>query len=125
MNFLRWLLPSYEGREELSVGLVPIPQASHYPYSRESGRVPVRYRVTILCEHPSRGLISVPAQVLDVTGSGALIEASKPMEIGSLVYARGKDMTFLAGSAYVQHCTRRVWKYRIGLKFRTPLGHRF
>ena len=125
MNFLRWLVPSYAGREELSQGLVPISAAAHYPYSREFARVPVRYRVTVHFEHADRGLASMPAQVLDVNGSGALIETSKPIEIGSPVHTRGEDTNFLAGSAFVQHCTRRVWKYRIGLRFRTPLGDRF
>ena len=120
MNFLSRLFPTDVNREELSPGSTLFTKASRGPqYSREFTRVPLRCWVKILVKDPEHGEMALSGRALDVGGSGALVETSKPLEVGTLVYFRAKDVNFLAGTAYVRHCTWRGWKYRIGLEFRT------
>jgi len=85
----------------------------------------MRCWVKILTSDPDKVQTELSARAVDVSGSGALVETSEPLDVGTLVYFRGKDVSFLAGTAYVRHCTWRGWKYRIGLEFRTALSQRF
>jgi len=125
VNFLRRLFPPKVDREELSFGSTLLKTALREQYSREYIRVPLRCRVKILVEDSAQRQTELSARAVDVSGSGALVETSKPLEVGRLVYFRSKDVDFLAGTAYVRHCTWWGWKYRIGLEFRTALSHRF
>ena len=124
MNFLRRLFPSELDREELSPGSTLFTKATREQYSREYTRVPLRRWVKILVKDSEHGPMALSARGVDVSGSGALVETSKPLEVGTLVHFRGKEVNFLAGTAYVRHCTW-CWKYRIGLEFRTALSRRF
>ena len=125
MNFLRRLFPSEVNREELSPGSTLFTRTTREQYSREYTRVPLRCWVKILVNDPERGQTELSARAVDVSGSGALVETSKPLDVGTLVYLRGKEVNFLAGTAYVRYCTWRGWKYRIGLEFCTALSQRF
>ena len=122
MKFLRQLFPSSAKCEELSPGVATVPREH---YSRECARIPLRCWVKILTSDPEQVQTELSARAVDVSGSGALVETSEPLDVGTLVYFRGKDVSFLAGTAYVRHCTWRGWKYRIGLEFRTTLSQRF
>lgn len=65
------------------------------------------------------------ARTLDVSGSGLQVKSRKPLAAGSYVYVRSEQVNFLVGGAYVRHCARRGWAYRVGLEFRRPLPNRF
>lgn len=118
MNFLRRLFPTELNGEELSPGSTLLTTASREQYSREYTRVPLRCGGKLLVKD-SDGQTELSAQVVDASGSGALVETSKPLEVGTLVYFRSNEIDFLAGAAYVRHCTWGGWKYRIGLEFQT------
>jgi hypothetical protein len=125
MNFLRRLFPSELNREELSPGSTRLTKTSREQYSRECTRVRLKCWVKILVKNSEQCQRELSARAVDVSGSGALVETCKPLEVGTLVYFRGKEVNFLAGSACVRHCTWWGWKYRIGLEFRTTLSQRF
>jgi len=65
----------------------------------------------------------IRGRVLDMSASGALVEALKPIAVGSQVRIQANEL--LTGTAFVRHSTRRSWRYRIGLEFATPLQHRY
>jgi len=66
---------------------------------------------------------SISAQALDISSSGALIHASRPMSIDADVRIRGNEL--LVGAAQVRHCSRQGYGFRIGLEFVTDLTKRF
>ena len=65
------------------------------------------------------------ARAVEMSGSGVTIESILPFRTGSFVTLRAKGLNLLTGCAHVRHCTRRGWKFRIGLSFDTPVTARF
>ncbi len=66
----------------------------------------------------------VRGRALDVSSSGALIQALQPICIGARVrIVRGDGL--LVGTTYVRHCSRHGWGFKIGLEFATPFAERF
>lgn len=63
-------------------------------------------------------------RVVDMSGSGALIECGVPLEPGSLVGIRTLEMGMTA-TACVRRCEPLLFTYQIGLQFRTPLTAEF
>ena len=63
------------------------------------------------------------ARVLNMSSSGVLIEARRPIKVGSQVRIQGNEL--LTGTAVVRHSTRRLWKCRIGLEFAKSVPTRF
>ena len=57
---------------------------------------------------------------INMSNSGALVEATEPIRPKSLVYVKA-DGLGLMGSATVRHCTQSGSKFRIGLHFPNPL----
>jgi hypothetical protein len=63
------------------------------------------------------------ARVLNMSSSGALVEARRPIKVGSQVRIQGNEL--LTGTAFVRHSTRRLWKCRIGLEFARAVPSRY
>jgi len=122
MKFLQRRFIGKLQQKDLTLGLLPITQTTRDVYSRLCERIPLRCRMLIVFTDPRRGQVSLPARSLNMSGSGALVKTSEPIEEGTMVYVRGKDINFLAGGARVRHCTWSGFKYRIGLEFHTTLG---
>ena len=122
MKLLEELFPKRICRDELSS---PAAKESRQQYFRLDGRLPMRYRVTLTFQDPKGRSRSVTAKAIDMSGAGTLMETSNPIDVGTLVYVRCSENSLIAGGAYVRHCTRRGWKYRIGLEFHTPVRQRF
>lgn len=64
------------------------------------------------------------AKVVDMNGTGALVECGMPIPAGSFVYVQTPDLGMM-GSAYVRRCEAQLFSYQIGLQFAAPLTHRF
>jgi hypothetical protein len=63
-------------------------------------------------------------RVVDMSGSGVMIQCSVPIDPGSFVYLRTPEFG-MTGSAHVRRCDPRLFSYRIGLQFEAPLMARF
>ncbi len=64
------------------------------------------------------------AKVMDMNGSGALVQCGIAIAPGSFVYLQNPDFGMM-GSAYVRRCEPQLFSYQIGLQFAAPLTHRF
>lgn len=64
------------------------------------------------------------AKVVDMNGTGALVECGIPIPPGSFVYIQNPDLGMM-GSAHVRRCEPQLFSYQIGLQFAAPLTHRF
>ena len=87
---------------------------------RSAKRLPVDYRFSIFSSGKS-GQRYIPARGINMSRSGALVEAEEPVEIGSVVSIKVNKLG-LMGSASVRHCTEKAGRFRIGLHFPTPLA---
>ncbi|MCU1276090.1 MAG: hypothetical protein JWO48_3521 [Bryobacterales bacterium] len=65
------------------------------------------------------------ARAVNMSGSGAMIESLFPIAPGSFIKIRSRQVNVLAGDAYVRHCERQRWTYRIGVEFARPVDKRF
>lgn len=91
--------------------------------SRLRERMLVRCWVSLSYRGQSGGRRRIWGRTLDMSASGALIASLKPIDIGSCVLIRANEL--LTGKAYVRHCARQGWKYKIGLEFAIPFEDRF
>jgi hypothetical protein len=85
------------------------------PDARVSQRIPMRCWARLACENEAGSRRTILGHVLNVSASGVLVEALRPLAIGSLVRIQADAR--LAGPAYVRHSTRRSWRFKIGLEF--------
>jgi PilZ domain len=92
------------------------PRSEH----RSAKRLPVDYRFSIFSGDET-GQRYIPARGINMSRSGALVEADEPVVIGSLVSVKVNRLG-LTGSASVRHCTVKGAKFRIGLFFPNPLS---
>ena len=65
----------------------------------------------------------IRGRVLNMSASGALMEAPRSIAVGSQVRIQANEL--LTGTAFVRHSTRRLWRFRIGLEFDKPLRNRY
>ncbi len=86
---------------------------------RSAKRLPVDYRFSIYSNDPA-GQRYIPARGVNMSRSGALVEAEEPVSIGSIVAVKINKLG-LMGSASVRHCTIKSGRFRIGLHFPNPL----
>ena len=91
------------------------PRAEH----RSAKRLPVDYRFSLYSNEPA-GQRYIPARGVNMSRSGALVEAEEPVGIGSTVAVKINKLG-LMGSASVRHCTIKNGRFRIGLHFPNPL----
>jgi hypothetical protein len=90
---------------------------------RVSQRIMVRCEASLCCDAGAGRERTISGCVLNMSSSGVLVEASRPMAVGSQVRIRANEL--LVGTAYVRYSTRRSWKFRIGLEFATPVRNRY
>ena len=77
-----------------------------------------------ICWRDHRGKTqSKNVKVLDMSGDGALIQSSVPLDPGSLLHLQTRELG-LMGSAYVRRCDLVLFAYRIGLEFTGNLSQR-
>lgn len=86
---------------------------------RSAKRLPVDYRFSIYSNEQT-GQRYIPARGVNMSRSGALVEAEEPVSIGSTVAVKINKLG-LMGSASVRHCTIKSGRFRIGLHFPNPL----
>lgn len=63
-------------------------------------------------------------RVVDISGTGVLVECVVPIVPGSFVYIKTEELG-MVGSAYVRRCDPLMFKYQIGLQFVSPLTLHF
>ena len=92
--------------------------------ARDSERIPICCPVNVSHgDESDPGRKMIRGRVLNMSSSGVLVEAPRPMAVGSQVRIRANEL--LVGTAYVRHFARRSWKFRIGLEFVTPVRNRY
>jgi len=84
---------------------------------RSQPRLPVKYRFSLYGNQPER---SMAARGINMSKSGALVEAPQPLAVGSVIYIKAPELG-LMGEATVRHCTIKGSKFLIGLHFPNPL----
>jgi len=67
---------------------------------------------------------SARARVLDMNGTGALVECSASITPGQFVFVQTRELGRM-GSAVVRRCAPGIFSSQIGLQFTAPLTHRF
>ena len=87
---------------------------------RAHARLPVNYRFSIYGSRIEAKQRSMIARGINMSKAGALVEASQPISVGTVVYLKAPELG-LMGEATVRHCTVKGSKYRIGLHFPDPL----
>ena len=88
---------------------------------RSHARLPVNYRFSIYANHSEAKQRSMVARGINMSKAGALVEASQPISVGTVVYLKAPELG-LMGEATVRHCTVKGSKFRIGLHFPDPLA---
>jgi hypothetical protein len=91
--------------------------------ARVSQRIPIRCGAKLSVETETDQGRTMKGRVLNMSTSGVLVEALRPIAIGSQVRIRANEL--LVGTASVRHSTRRSWRFRIGLEFATPVRNRY
>jgi hypothetical protein len=89
---------------------------------RVSQRIPMEFWARLFCEAGAGKTRATLGHVLNVSGSGMLVEVLRPLAVGSLVRIQASDC--LAGRAYVRHSTRQSWRFRVGLEFAAAVRSR-
>ena len=91
--------------------------------ARVSERIPMRCGARVYVETEAGQSRTIKGRVLNMSTSGVLVEALRPIAVGSRVRIQANEL--LVGTAYVRHSTRRTWRFRIGLEFATPVRNRY
>ncbi len=91
--------------------------------ARLSERIPMRCGARLSVETEAGSERTINGRVLNMSASGVLVEALRPIAVGSQVRIQANEL--LVGTAYVRHSTRRLWRSRIGLEFATPVRNRY
>jgi hypothetical protein len=97
-------------------GPPPPVTADHRFYERQ----PLHSRFLIYASDVQGTQHSIPARSINMSKSGALVEAEIPIELNAVVYVKATELG-LMGGATVRHCTPRGHKFRIGLYFPNQL----
>ena len=63
------------------------------------------------------------ASVINMSGSGVLIEMSKSLPIGTPIRIQGNEL--IVGQAYVRRAQGNLWKFRIALEFDRAIPARY
>jgi integration host factor subunit beta len=84
-------------------------------------RVPFRYSVDLILESGRRRSV----RTLNISQSGMLVESVLPIETGSRVRIKAKELPFLCVGASIRRCARQWFVYRIGLEFDLLLSRLF
>jgi hypothetical protein len=90
---------------------------------RVSERIPMRCGARVYVETEAGQSRTIKGRVLNMSTSGVLVEALRPIAVGSRVRIQANEL--LVGTAYVRYSTRRTWRFKIGLEFATPVRNRY
>jgi hypothetical protein len=123
MRTLRQLFPNDPRRRGLFHADTAVAITSSRPGSRGYRRIPLKRWIKIVIQDPERSATVLSVRAINVSGSGVLIEASRPLEVGTLVYFCPKRVNLVLGNTYVRRCNYCAGKYSIALEFRTKLNH--
>jgi hypothetical protein len=93
------------------------------PELRAAQRIPLRCWAKISFRTEGGRSRTITGRVVDMSASGVLVEALRPMAVGSRVRIQGNEL--LVGAANVRHSTRRAWRFRIGLEFDRAVQNRY
>ena len=91
--------------------------------ARISERIPMQCDAKLSFETEAGSSRTIKGHVLNMSTSGVLLEALRPIAVGSQVRLQANEL--LVGTAYVRHATRQSWRFRIGLEFVTPVRNRY
>ena len=91
--------------------------------ARVSERVPIRCWAKLSFETEGGKVRIIRGRVLNMSTSGVLVEALRPFAVGSQVRIQANEL--LVGTAYVRHCTRRSWRFNVGLEFAKAVRDRY
>jgi hypothetical protein len=92
--------------------------------NRYCDRFPTGCRVRLTWQDDGGKTRSARARVLDMNGTGALVECGASIAPGSFVCVQTKELGRM-GSAIVRRCNSGVFSSQIGMQFTGPLTHRF
>ena len=97
----------------------PAPASVSRTNNRFYDRLPVKCRFSIYADGQA-GQRCIVGRGINMSQSGALIEAAEPIRPKTSVYVKANGLG-LMGNATVRHCTPSGSKFRIGLHFPNPL----
>ena len=86
---------------------------------RDVGRVPLNSEIDVFWQDIDASRKSVRAQGIEMSENGASIRSPKPIECNSVVYLKARQVHF-EGNAVVRRCTKKGFRYIIGLELQRP-----
>lgn len=92
--------------------------------NRYDGRIQTCRKLRISWQDHRGKIRRKMVRVVDMSGSGVMIQCGVAIDPGSFVYLRTPELG-MTGSAYVRRCDALLFSYRIGLQFAAPLAARF
>ena len=103
------------------IGTVPLAKSlSTKPNRREQPRHRLDSRITLSWRDSTWHEKRFDCRAMNMDSLGAMVVSKTALEVGSVVYIHVKALQ-RAGTATVRHCTRRRFKFLIGLEFAGPL----
>lgn len=91
--------------------------------ARISERVPFPCLAKLSYEAEDGSSKTIKVRVVNMSASGVLMEALKPLPIATQVRLRANEL--LVGTAFVRHSTPSSWRFRIGLEFARAIPNRY
>lgn len=119
---MKWLL-SILGSSPRGAAEAPLTQDAARMEHRFNQRFQTGCRFTISWRNKRGKTQSKRVKVLDMSGDGARIRCGVPLDPGSIVHLRTRELG-LTGSAYVRRCEWMLFNYEIGLEFAGNLAPR-
>ena len=89
---------------------------------RDQERLSASSMVTVVWRDENRQIRYMRSLLRNISGGGALVLTFRLLPVGSVVGIRNANLSFLANSARVRHCTRCGFAYLIGLKFDSTIA---
>ena len=93
--------------------------------NRAHPRITLRGQIELVWRDANQQIRSMEARMRNASRAGALVQCPHALPVGSFVRIRSTELYFLSGCARVQHCSRRGFRYHIGLKFYAELPARY
>jgi hypothetical protein len=115
---------AHAGSRKSFAGL-PAQASASQGENRAHARVRLRGQIQLVWRDAKQNIQSMDAKVRNVSRAGALVQCPHALPVGTFVRIRSTELYFLSGCARVQHCSRRVFTYHIGLKFYAELPARY
>ena len=120
---MRWLRSILGSSPRGAAPEAPLTQDAARAENRYYRRFPTACRFQICWRDELGKTQSKNVKVLDMSGDGALIESTIPIDPGSIIHFQTRDLG-LMGSAYVRRCKSLIFSYQVGLEFTGNLSQR-